>query len=167
MVYIKMSIAADKILPKYGDNVEVGDVYLKLKSATGTPSFLSHYEYIEDYAVEFSGCIADKAHSIKIARVGEVVTLTLEGFASAQTGSDYLAIKEPLPTRLRPSGRIRFPAVVSDNSVTSLGILEVADDGSLLFAKNIDYDAFSGSGVAQFRGISVTYVITTDDVKKK
>jgi hypothetical protein len=139
-------------------------------TSTGTPTFtsinigdttLSTY-LVGTHSVTWTNIwAADQNKTIYYTIIGNVVTLRLEAFRPAVNAADTIVntVGTYLPAALRPAAEIRIPIIVTDNSVSVYGAVEIETDGSIIIYVGAN-SAFQNAGDGGVKAASLTYLLT-------
>jgi hypothetical protein len=95
--------------------------------------------------------------SIKYQRAGKMVTLSIPEISGTSNSVDFTLTG--MPTVLRPAFPQRTLCAVTDNGTQSLGLADIATNGTIVLYQNISAGVFTSSGTKAVRQGTITYLL--------
>lgn len=138
---------------------------LLLPTAGGTASSLNFYQEL-DTSVTFTGVPLGTSQVVTahLARVGKVVTMTLEGFTTTGNGLNGVLNGTAIPSQFRPVATYEVPMDVVDNNLNVVGFLNLDTSGALTIYRgvlNVDVlqrSTFSGLNNVGFATFTTSWI---------
>lgn len=131
-----------------------------LKSNGGTAAALDYYEEYKN-TITFTGPYSVNS-TMRIVRVGRIVTITLDGFQDTSASSTHFTATGVIPTRFYYGGvHEQFPCRTMSDSVFYIGFVDVSHaDGTIEIYRGADAnDRFTTGKTAAFYNFSFSYVL--------
>jgi len=137
-----------------------------LPTVGGTASPLTFYQELAGTVeIKSASFGANQTVAMHIARIGKVVTMTLEGFVTAGSGfgATFFAF-EAIPTQFRPVLTYEIPIEVVDNGVPCVGFFNLSTAGSITMYRGVvavnvlGQNTFSGTGDTGFTTLTASWI---------
>lgn len=129
-------------------------------TASYSASLLNYYELTGNISISYTGAGVATTTTNKINRMGSCVTIYLEGFSVAFAAIARLNVAAgSIPVRFRPSTVQYLPVHVLNNATSTIGLVQLNTDGSMIFSQGVNAVDFTGAGNCGILQSSITYLI--------
>jgi hypothetical protein len=117
--------------------------------------YLQQMFYAREWTTELSGIVAPSTGIARYTVSAGIVCLSLPQLSG--TSNSALAFLESLPAEITPEHDQVCLARITDNGVTTVGIVHIGTDTGITLYKNTAGDAFTASGTKAVLSCVITY----------
>lgn len=117
--------------------------------------YLSALLYAREFTTILGGCDTDPEGIARYTVSAGIVCLSLPGLSG--TSNSVLGFLEGLPDEITPEHDQACLARITDNGVTTVGLVHIGTDTGITLYKNVAGDPFTASGTKAILGCAITY----------